>query len=199
MTARVLAAASVMLAACASSSSERNGSARTDTAAVVSAAAAAESTVVMRQIKPSRALQDSVRGVIESVGSEPLTHLILRQHDRSTCAVQAASGALPSSLAGLEVTLWGARTASAPPTLPGVSCAFNATRYAVRAADGIPTVDGLLRADGARFFLELATGERRALRDVPAVLRRRVGARIFWAGPLDRAPSAYGVLQEARQ
>jgi hypothetical protein len=195
VTVRVFVATSVMLAACASSADHR-ASVRADTATVV--ASAVESTTAARQAEPARAAQDTVRGVIESVGSEPVTQLILRQHDGSTCAVHAAPRVLSASVAGLEVTLWGALTNSAPPMLPGATCAISATRYAVRAADGVPTVDGVLRADGARFWIEFASGERRALRDVPAVLRRRVGARIFWAGPLDRAPSAYGVLQEAR-
>lgn len=196
MIARALLLTGLVLGACAPPA-ERGASERAATPPAASSAA--ESTTAVRQTEPSREPQDSVRGVVESVGSEPLTQLILRQPDGSTCAVHAAPTVVPASVAGLEVTLWGTRTTAAPPMLPGATCAISALRYAVRAADGVPTVDGVLRADGARFSIELASGEKRALRDVPAVLRGRVGARIFWAGPLDRAPASYGVLQEARK
>lgn len=191
MTTRALVTVSIVLAACASKA-ERNAPVRAEAAAL--SGASVESTAPPPRSRLADIPHDSVRGVIESVGSEPLTHLILRQHDGSTCAVRAAPDVITASVAGLEVTLWGSRGNATPPTLPGVSCAFSATHYAVRAADGVAAVDGILRGDGARFTLELASGERRALRGVPAVLRTRVGARIFWAGPLDRAPATYGVL-----
>jgi hypothetical protein len=105
---------------------------------------------------------------------------------------------VPAAIVGLEVVFWGKRTDAPPPMLPGASCSFATARFAVRAVEGVPAVDGILRADGASFALEGPSGERLALREVPAALRAQVGARIFWAGPLDRAPAAYGVLQEAR-
>ena len=66
----------------------------------------------------------------------------------------------------------------------------------MRAVDGFAAADGMLRIDGSSYALE-TDGARRPLRDVPATLRTQVGARIYWAGPLDRAPAAYGVLAPA--
>jgi hypothetical protein len=41
----------------------------------------------------------------------------------------------------------------------------------------------------------LADGRLLTLTDVPVTLRDQIGARIWWAGPLDRAPNAYGILR----
>jgi hypothetical protein len=81
--------------------------------------------------------------------------------------------------------------------LPGVACTFAVARYAVRGVDGIAAADGVLRAQGDAYALEAADGTRLPLRHVPEPLRAQVGARIYWAGPLDRAPAAYGVLAPA--
>ncbi len=203
MSARAGVLFSVALVAC-TASADRNAASRPAAVDTAHARAVEATTSPHADTARERAASgtastaaDSVRGIIESVGSEPKTQLILRRHDRSSCAVTASFGArTTAALAGLEVTLWGAQSNAAPPMVPGTSCAVHATRFAVRAADGVPAVDGILRRDGAGFTLELARGDRRALRGVPAVLRAHVGARIFWAGPLDRAPAAYGVLAE---
>ncbi|MHB8839172.1 MAG: hypothetical protein ACYC7F_09500 [Gemmatimonadaceae bacterium] len=140
---------------------------------------------------------DTLRATVERIGSEPLAHWIARTADGSACVVTMRSGAPLAVLAGLEVTLWGTRTTTTAATAPGVTCAFDVAAFAVRAVNGIPAADGILRAVGSGFALELASGERKTLASVPAVLRAQVGARIYWAGPLDRAPEAYGVLEPA--
>jgi len=195
---RRLVVTSLLLAACAPRP-DRRGPGASDSAAVVSAKAPTTDAARMADAAPKapQVETDTVRGVIESVGNEPQTRVLVRQHDHTTCAVSATAAVVPASVSGLEVTLWGVRAPVGPPMMPGVTCAITARRFAVRAADGVPAVDGVLRADGTSFALQLANGERRALRNVPAVLRARVGARIFWAGPLDRAPVAYGVLRDA--
>ena len=58
----------------------------------------------------------------------------------------------------------------------------------------IAAMDGVLRLDGGAYLLETADGVRHRLVTVPTALRSLVGARIYWAGPLDGAPAAYGVL-----
>jgi hypothetical protein len=64
----------------------------------------------------------------------------------------------------------------------------------VRAVDGVSAVDGLLRVESAAFTLELASGQRLPLRNVPPRMEGWVGQRVYWAGPTDRAPTAYGLL-----
>ncbi|MHB1095078.1 MAG: hypothetical protein ACYC3F_02810 [Gemmatimonadaceae bacterium] len=136
---------------------------------------------------------DTVRGIVERVGSDPTTLLVVRGTDGAACAFQLTA---PPAFEGLEVTLWGRRDLTSATMLPGVFCTFAAERYAVRAVDGIAAMDGMLRIDGSSYAIE-TDGARRPLRDVPATLRAQVGARIYWAGPLDRAPAAYGVLAPA--
>ncbi len=143
------------------------------------------------------AAEDSVRAIVERAGSEPLAQAIARTAGGASCVLRTASPMSFDALAGLEVTLWGRRAAPEPAKMPGTACLLDVSRYAVRAVDGIAAVDGVLRADGASYALETADGARRPLREVPTALRAQVGARIFWAGPLDRAPAAYGVLVAA--
>jgi hypothetical protein len=137
---------------------------------------------------------DSVRGVVLRVGSEPRTQLVVRTSAGPLCQLGSTTRPVSQAIEGLEVTLWGSRSNGAQPMMPGATCAFDVTRFAVRAVDGIAAVDGLLRSDGTSFALETADGARLPLRDVPPSLRASVGARIYWAGPTDRAPAAYGVL-----
>lgn len=137
---------------------------------------------------------DSVRGIVERIGSDPTTRLVVRGADGAACALQMTA---PPPLEGLDVTLWGRRDLASATMIPGVSCAFVAERYAVRAVDGIAAVDGVLAVDGTSYAIQTTDGARRPLRDVPAALRTQVGARIYWAGPLHRAPAAYGVLVPA--
>lgn len=188
------AAVAALLAAC-SPAVERREAGRADTA---SAAASSETVATTRTIAAATAGEstaDSVRGVVERVGSDPTSRLVVRGVDGSVCALHLTAS---PSLEGLEVTLWGRRDLVSATMLPGVACTLAVARYAVRAVDGIVAVDGALRADGASYALETADGVRRPLRDVPSTLRAHVGARIYWAGPLDQPPAAYGVLAPAR-
>lgn len=193
--ARWSAVLAVALAACSPAVERRAGN-PFDSATTVAAAtteAAADSAVPAGPVAAARetAAVDSLRGVVERVGSDPTSRLVVRGADGLVCALQLTT---PQPFEGLEVTLWGRREAASATMLPGVTCLFTVGRYAVRAVDGITAVDGTLRlADGA-YLIEVADGLRRPLRDVPPALRTRIGARIYWAGPLDRAPAAYGVL-----
>jgi hypothetical protein len=169
---------------------------RAHRAALLAVALAACSPAVGRRanVPADPAAADSVRGIVERIGSDPTTRLVVRGADGTLCALQMTA---PPAFEGLEVTLWGRRDLASATMVPGVSCAIAAERYAVRAVDGIAAVDGMLRIDGTAYSIESADGTRRPLRDVPSTLRTQVGARIFWAGPLDRTPAAYGVLAPA--
>ena len=144
----------------------------------------------------ARAVSDTLRGIVERVGNEPQSMLVARSAAGKTCVLHFTSPA--PALEGLEVALWGPGIDIQPASSPAYSCTYEVRQFAVRAVDGIAAVDGVLRAEGASYALELASGERRALREVPDALRTHVGARIFWAGSLDRAPAAYGVLSAAK-
>jgi hypothetical protein len=185
----------IALAAC-SPAVERQRSIPADTATAPMPVRAATDSAANAVTRPAIALPqtDTLRGIVERIGSEPRSTIVVRAADGSACAVQSAS-ALP--VEGLEVVFWGARR-DGPTVIPGVSCTFSAERYAVRAADGVAATDGVLRRSGNAFVMELQSGAFSPLRDVPPSLRAQVGARIWWAGPLDHAPAAYGVLQPVR-
>lgn len=164
--------------------------------AVALAALAGCSSAVGRRasVSADAAATDSVRGIVERIGSDPTTQLVVRAANGAVCALYLTA---PPPFEGLEVTLWGRRDVASATMIPGVSCTFAAKRSAVRAVDGIAAVDGTLRLDGASYAIETADGTRQPLRDVPFMLRTQVGARIYWAGPLDSAPAAYGILVPA--
>jgi hypothetical protein len=140
---------------------------------------------------------DSLRGVVQRTGAEPQTQLTVRAANGATCVLHFPATA--PAIDGMDVALWGTRGTGAPPTSDGSTCALTVARYAVRAVDGIPAVDGILLVSETSYALDLANGSRPHLTNVPSTLKGQVGARIFWAGSLDRAPMAYGVLEPARR
>lgn len=191
----------VSLAACAPTADRRGADVSADTTAVATASPTDTSLALAGAAAPAAPVGtdgastgDSVRGIVERVGSDPASRLVVRGADGVACALQLDT---PAAIEGLDVTLWGARDRTAATMLPGVACTVTVARYAVRAVDGVAATDGMLRAQGDAYALETSDGTRRALRDLPAPLRAQVGARIYWAGPLDRAPAAYGVLVAA--
>jgi hypothetical protein len=140
------------------------------------------------------AATDTVRGVVEVIGNDPLSFVQLNTRARGRWRVDGALATELRAAAGLEVTLTGAPVI---PT-PGDAPRFVATRYAVRAADGVAAVDGVLALDGGRLVLRTSDDVLHGLSMVPAGLRDQVGARVWWAGPLDRSPVSYGILRAGR-
>ena len=187
------AAFTAALAAC-SPAVERGAEVPTDTLSAAAPSTAVTSRRTTSPVAGDESTADSVRGIVERIGSDPTTQLVVRATNGAVCALQL-TGAPP--IEALELTLWGRRDLATATMIPGVSCTFTAARYAVRAVDGIAAVDGILRIDGTAYSIESADGARRPLRDVPSILRTQVGARIYWAGPRDSAPAAYGILVPA--
>lgn len=141
---------------------------------------------------------DSLRGTVIVTGAEPQTTVTLRMAVGGACGLEGRSAEL-RAVSGLEVVVWGRRDDGVVPPMPdGSRCHMMVSEFAVRRADGLDAVDGILRADGDAFVLEVTRGERRALAAVPATLRPQIGARIYWIGPLDRAPAGYGVISGGR-
>jgi hypothetical protein len=58
-----------------------------------------------------------------------------------------------------------------------------------------PAIDGTLVEDAGALYIVPADGRRRALPQAPPDLRAHVGARVWMAGPLDREPIAYGIIE----
>lgn len=130
---------------------------------------------------------DTVRGVVQLVGSEPGTWVVL-ESDVGVFTLHGDRDDLERVL-GLEVTVWGEPE-------DGVHFqAFRVDRFAVRAADGIPATDGVLGIDDAGYYLVTGDGERVPVPHLPADLRGREGDRVWLTGPLHRHPASYGVIR----
>jgi hypothetical protein len=132
------------------------------------------------------AATDSLRGTVEVVGSEPGTSVALLMDGGRRAVTLDGERPLLDRLAGLEVSVWGSLVRA------GV---FHVDRVAVRAAGGVPAVDGVLAREGAGWVL--VTGDRRrlAILRLPEALRGMEGARVWISGRLDH-PDSFGVIRE---
>lgn len=138
--------------------------------------------------------RDTLRGTVQVVGNEPGT-VTLTATDAAArpIAVLVDADAALRAAAGLEVMVRGVRRGPSD-ALPVPTVAFAVGSFSVRAVDGTAAVDGVLGRDGTRLTLRLADGSRVTLAAPPTALQELVGARIYWAGPFDRPPRAYGLL-----
>lgn len=150
------------------------------------------------QPSPVAAAGDTLRGVLTSVGSEPLTALVLTTRDGGQFVLEAATkGDAPMlrNVLGLELMVRGGRTgaqsaAAAPRPIP----VFGMSGFVVRGADGYPTVDGVVARIDAAYVLIVADGRRIPAPKLPVSLQQKIGARVFVAGPLDAPPISYGII-----
>ena len=131
---------------------------------------------------------DSLRGTVQVVGSEPGTWVALMLGGGRRAVTLEGERPLLDRLAGLEVVVWGA---------PGRPGRFRVERFAVRAASGVAVEDGVLAREGAGWVLVTHDGRRLAIARLPQALQGKAGARVWLAGPLDRAPDSFGVVAEA--
>jgi hypothetical protein len=156
---------------------------------LVSGNAVACRRTALPEIPPGdAAVADTARGIIERVGADPLTSLVLRSTARGAIALIADDSVALGAARGLEVVI-----TAAPPPRGGNT--WRVHRFEVRAADGIAAMDGQLEREQSRWRLRRADGTLVPLPVVPASVAALVGARIYWVGPTDRAPVAYGVLR----
>jgi len=146
------------------------------------------------------AVADTVRGIVEVTGNEPMQTAQLKSLGGAYYSVIGPVEKELRAAAGLEVTVRGRmRPAMDDPSSPTPRSGIDAVSFVVRAADGVAAHDGLLVKRGDGFGLQTADGIVHPLPALPATLREMLGARIYLVGPLDRAPVGYGVLREAAQ
>jgi hypothetical protein len=139
----------------------------------------------------------TVQGVVSLVGSEPNTAVIVTtaEPDGTAVALIGPGAVLLQRVAGLQVEAEGLRTGGPlPPAVPPGTLALEVHRFVVTAVDGVPALDGVIEEHDGAFHLRLADGELLPAPALPPTLRQHVGARVFLAGPLDRAPAAYGII-----
>lgn len=143
---------------------------------------------------------DTARGIIRRVGNDPVSVLVLMSGEGANAKVLALAGPQLAQLdraSGLEVSVAGVLTDERNVTAsPRGAFVFQVRHFFVRAADGQPAVDGVLNFQNGTYFLVAANGVKRDVPNLPIALRSEVGARIFLVGPLDRAPSAFGILAD---
>lgn len=133
---------------------------------------------------PPVVVADSVQGLVQVVGGEPFTTVVLAPDDRSPAVTLDGPPSL-HHVAGLRVAVVGAR----------VGTRLTVSRFIVVAANGIPATDGTLAASGDALTLVTAEGKRFPLVDPSPALRAAVGHRVWISGPLDHEPIAYGVIE----
>jgi hypothetical protein len=142
-----------------------------------------------------RSASDTVRGHLSLRGSEPLASLVVTHTDGSRAVVlRSAQEHLLRQVVGLDIEVRGtpmSGTAAhgAPPGTP----VLDVESFIVKAADGEPAHDGIVVVDGDAVWL-FAQGEHLWAPALPQALRTLPGARAWVAGPLDRQPSAWGII-----
>ncbi|MCC6241405.1 MAG: hypothetical protein IT353_01135 [Gemmatimonadaceae bacterium] len=142
---------------------------------------------------------DSARGIVRRVGPDPTSRIGLFGPEGSAAAPLALSAALPAELRaaeGLEIVVFGAKTATVSREVsPAGAAVFEVVRFEVRAADGVPARDGVLRQENGQWLLERARGVRESVLNPPAALQQMVGGRVFVVGAVGGAVQSFGVLR----
>ncbi len=145
---------------------------------------------------------ESMDGIVAVRGVATAPLVVLERPGASAVVLAgASSGAAELRAAqGLEVRVTG-RLARLDPLTDdaGASARLHVVSFRVLSSDGIPAVDGILgvSATGAPVLRTEDGTERVILGPLPPAWFTAQGARVYWVGPLDAAPVAYGMLRPA--
>jgi hypothetical protein len=141
---------------------------------------------------------DTVRGIVNLVGSEPLAVLVVAPRRGDVVVPSGDDVKQLRTLTGIEVTLAGAMTDDCVPDGgPRGARVFAVTQFAVRAMNGVAAVDGTLQQEGELWVLATSDGRHVPIIGLPQALESQAGARVYFVGPLDRPPQAYGIIKPA--
>ena len=162
-------------------------------AAVWIACAISSACALPRTDPPTTVPADTLRGTVSVVGSEPGTGVAIRTLDGRAFTLLGERPLL-DRLAGLEVTVWG-EAGPLQASLPRE--AFRVSRFAVRTADGLPAVDGILETSAGGSRLVKADGSRVRLRSLPAALEHAAGGRVWLVLDTERRIMTYGIIEMA--
>lgn len=144
---------------------------------------------------------DSVRGVVSRVGNEPGSVIVVASPagGGESVVLSTADSLSLRAVVGLDIVARGARTGMRElRASPRGAEVFAVTAFTVRAADGVPTTDGLVVTRRGAFLLQLPDGSELPVSVMPMALRDKLGARVWIAGALTLAPQSYGVISERR-
>ena len=141
---------------------------------------------------------DTLRGMVRLVGSEPLATLAVFPATGDPVVPQGADAELLRGLTGIEVVVRGRLTFEcASDAGPRGARIFEMASFAVRAVGGVRAVDGILTRVDSGWRLVTPEGEQIAIAFLAPMLRLQEGARVYFVGPFDRAPSTYGIIKAA--
>lgn len=142
--------------------------------------------------EPPSTVADTLRGEVAVVGADPVAQVVLRPVGApgADIVLTGPQASTIERLSGLEVWVRGRIETNGHSRM-------EVRRFAVRALDGVPAVDGVLVTVDEGIALETGDGERLRLVHPPRQFRDLVGARVWVAGPLDRSPAAFGVITPA--
>ncbi len=128
---------------------------------------------------------DTLRGIVAITGATPLTHLVLRPAGGGPAVpLSGDSAAAMRALSGLDVWVQGTAGATS----------FAVTRFRVRAAGGVPAVDGTLAVNGGAVVLITDDGARHALTAAPPEFASHPGARAWVTLAADQTVITFGLL-----
>ncbi len=141
---------------------------------------------------------DTLRGVVRLVGSEPMATLAVFPAAGDPVVPQGADAELLRSLTGIEVVVRGRVTFDcAADAGPRGARIFELASFRVRAVGGVRAVDGILTRVDSGWRLVTLEGEQIAIAFLAPMMRLQEGARVYFVGPFDRAPSTYGIIKAA--
>ena len=138
---------------------------------------------VSRGTLPVVAPNDSVEGIVRTVGVNAMPETMLALDDGSASLHLIGSDAL-RRVAGLRVAVIGLRDKQS----------FAVWRFVVVAANGVAAVDGLLVARGDSLVLVTQRGALWVRAPSPG-LRAAIRHRVWISGPIDAPTVAYGIIE----
>ncbi|MEO7521401.1 MAG: hypothetical protein ABIW79_06245 [Gemmatimonas sp.] len=142
---------------------------------------------------------DTLRGVVIETGAEPSTSLLLvPAAGLERIALTGSAQQLLRRVVGLEVMVHGRLTGQRAAVTPGGAPMFDADTFIVRVVEGEVAHDGIVTASAGLYGIRTSDGTNHPVPYMPVALRGKVGARVFVAGSLERAPTAYGIIADAK-
>jgi hypothetical protein len=127
------------------------------------------------------------RGTLVTTGASFDQHIVLRRRSGDLRLTGSVDDSLAlSRIGGLDVSVRGADDG-------GV---FRVSEFTVVAANGQPTLDGIVGVESGRVFLQ-TSGGRVTLTNPPPALLAMGGSRVWIAGPPATGPYSYGVIRNA--
>jgi hypothetical protein len=128
----------------------------------------------------------TVRGHVQIASSAEMPDVVLiPDADHATLFLRGPQTELLKKVDGLGVAVVGARTGQT----------MVVDHFTVISANGLPATDGRLTARGDTLVLTSADGVAHPLVHPSPVLRAHIGSRAWIAGPIDKEPVSYGIVQ----